>query len=933
MATSMQLRIHSYGHDPDYHATLSYYRDAAWNDLTSRLVTNTTNGQRMPIRIQKGYRQIYTCKLTLDNEDGLLTPENTASSLNQGGTPPVYNVLLGPSRKVRIAQGIQCYASLTSGKTVTASTAPTAGALSKLVDGVYGDATDKADTDWVHWSAVASGGTVWVKIDLGSAQTVRHGCLSFLSMSNTTPQIELPSTVQFAYSTDDSTYTNIGSAFDMSEYNDSLKGQQFLAWFTDLDTSARYIRATITNIAEENELYIDEFELWGGSTTSFQSITTFTGYLGDQMDFYSQTGFVDISFEDTRKKEADNRAVELTQEYQGKRPEEIIYDLLTNPMYWTEGDVNQGNNLVVNGGFEVNDASWTESALVGRRSARSFAHSGKIIMEYQGATAQYCEQGSIAVTGSTQYIVKVWYASNTNAELYIEITPNVGSVTRYPTGVTNLDWNTANQWKAASFTFTTDPTATSVTIRITRAAGAAASAFTWIDDVSIKEVFASTSNYSAALESTEIGWAADENISNFDIPKWQGQNGTILDYCNELAKLMGFVYDADGDGVRQFWEPEHGRTTASNYLNYFDTRQIGPEPIQRTKSDRDIVNVLKIVGYESGNKEVQHKFRQEDSISRYGFTRYARWTEPLVQNEKVAKQLAKSIFRDYAYARDIVQARVVGDFDLDRPKRICTFKEQIRAYIDKTEKWAIESFDMEMVSAGRGYYRTNIQARKYMSNQPAVVSTVAGTGGNTNITVSWAANTEADISGYYVYYATAADGTFIAEALETGTSHVIPGLVNGTAYWFYVVARNQDLIDSLPSALVRCLAGVGNSGSESTTWGTGFASLAAAITNNDPSVTLDLSWTPTLAFNPDKIRIDLLGPSLNSPPLEITGYADLTPATTVAEHYYRNYRKADYAASSTFYWRLAMKEVVIDDKHYYFGSPLYSSAASVAWPA
>ena len=936
MQSNMALRIHSYSLSPEYYAALEYLRDGAWHDLTERLVSRTTGGEQFPITVSKSYRQMYTCSLMLDNTDGLITPENTTSEYNLNALDE-YGPLLDSARKVRVKQGIFCYEELSSGKTVTASTAPTVGALAELTDGLYGDPTDETDAEWVHWSTVASEGTIWLKIDLGEAQTVRHGMLSLLSKTSVTPQIELPATVLFAYSADDVTYYPCApAAFDLSEYSDSRSGQQFLAWFTDLDKSARYIRATITNIAEENEIYIDEFALWGGDDRGEVGISVITGYLGDAINLYSNRGYVEVTFEDTRKHEADNRQVELTKEYKDQRPEQIIYDLLTNADYWVGLLAAEGENLLANPGFESGDTGWVKTGLTGIwcYTPRTGWYSAKL----PDAGSSTVGQTSVPIEAGEVYQICLWdrywaVGGSITAFWHVEVQPNgENPVIRFPESgfyTPHPLWQQYKEW-TGYFTAPAGATSCSVTIFM-EATGFGKSLI--VDDCSLVNVTSVAQGYGGPLTAEDIGWPVDENLSGFVIPRWQGQAGTILDYCNELAQLIGWVYDSDGDGVRQFWQPEYNRLTASPYLNFFDIRQIGPEFIHRTKTDADIRNVIKIVGYEAGNKEVPRQYQNKASVNRYGI-RYARITEPLVRTAEVSDKLGKALLRDFAWARDGINAQAIGDFDIDRPKHVCSFHEPLIIHTDKSELWSIETVETQMVTHGTGTFRTSLGCRRYVSSLPSPVASIAATGGDTQVALSWDANTEVDIDGYYVYWATGdtpADWEFTKREKVSGLSDTVTGLVNSTAYWFYVTAENIDLVESEPSAIIRCLAGAGNSGSEALTWG--ISGLAAALTDEDPTVALDLSWTPSLVVEPDYITVAVYGPHTANPPTNETEYAQLTPANAVVEHYHARYRKADYTGSTTYYWRLRTYEVVIEDIHYQFGAPPYSNVPSASWPS
>jgi len=780
----MPLRVHGYGADADYGFDFSYVRAGAWTSLKDRVVATE------PINVRKAHREFYEAGLTLDNVDGELTPENTSSDYNDNdGT---YDPLLDEARKARVMQGINCYKNLAVGGTVTASTEADGGSpdRQKLTDERYGDPDDESEDGWASWAGISADAALRIKVDLGSSQRVQHGMVSFLSMSD--EGIELPATAQFMYSTNNVDFYECNAEFDFSEYEDSCIGQRFICWFTDLDKDARYIRIDLTNIPESNDIYIDEFEVYGGSDTIAQLKPVITGYLGEEITNTIGSGRIGVRHFDVRKKESDNRFVELTQKYTDERPEEIIYDLLTNGSYWRSG------------------------------------------------------------------------------------TPG---------------------------------------------------------------------EYDGELTEGEIGWASSDNLSGFEIPEWQGQQGTIVDYIDQLAKLIGWVYDCDGDGTRQFWEPERNRAIVHPHLNLFGSERWGRRgTITRVKTGQNIRNYVKIVGNESAdrNKPISYVAYHSASMDKYGL-RYGRITEPLVRNVEIARQLGQSIVRDFAYAKDGLSCAMKGGFDIERPARICSYHEPIRAHLTKSELWVIDSLQSEMVTDGHGDFRSYLQTHKYMSGPPSPVATIAGVGDADEIAVSWDANSESDIQGYYVYWASGDDPTawdFTKRAMVSDTDDTITGLTDDDPYWFYVTAVNFDGVESMRSCIVRSLAGYGNSGDEESTWGG--ASCNEDVVKEGNSCRVDFLtvwgsvfddwWTGSDCETYGvRLHVNFYGPGTALNPTNIHGqlymypYDDSVPGQ-IRTHHYINFNTDDLLAYPNYnYNRYALSVVQINGIDYHFGTPLYSS--------
>lgn len=916
MHTNMALRIHSYSRNANYHATMEYHRDGSWTDMSERIMTGS-GSQWMPISIQKSYRQLDTCSLSLRNEDGLLTPENETSAYNLNGAS-AYDPLIDASRKVRIKQGIYCYAELSEDGTASAGTAPSGGTTDLLNDGLFGDVTDPTDAGWVHWGAVASGADLVLKIDLGDQLFARHGVISFLSNAGASPQIELPASVLFEYSTDDSTYYPIGEAFDMTEYDNSQTGQNFLAYFTDCDKTCRYIRATITNTAEENEIYIDEFAVYGGTASTFQGVYTITGYLGDSINV-NNNGVIDLQFRDARKKEADNRRCELTRLYKNLRPEQIIFDLLTSNSYWTPQGTS-GANLITDPSFELN-TGWTYAG--GAHRAKKEVRTGNWEAHITN-TDEYILQENIAVLPETEYVFEFWHNGETDTGIHAELIPDVGSTIREPAVGSTTGVGT---WQRIRKTFTTEAGTSTIDIKIL----CDIQKFNAIEDVSLyKSSDIVTDTYDCPLTATEIDWTYETNLSDFIVTKWQGQQGTILDYINELSELVGWVYDIDGEGVRQFWMPPENQTIADPYMNFFGARQIGPDNFTRTYTDEEVRNFIKIVGYEKGNKEVPREYRQEQSISKYG-VRYARITEPLIKSASMSDALAKALLRDFAFAGRGLDADIVGDFDMDRVKYICTFNEPVRQYLTNDELWIVESYSHDMTIAGNGFHRGKLNMKRYYSSAPAIVSNVAGTGAANSIEVTWDANTETNLDGYYVYWSTTPEGGFTKRTKVAINTDTITGLTDGTGYWIYVTAINSTAGESDPSGIIYCKAGVGNSGDEATTWGITNLS-AAAYSGWLGSYNIQATWTPSLEYSPVEMNVVLYGPQSVTPPTLANEYATIIATdATETDFFNRHSDRVNLYAGTTYYIKIVITEVIINNISYKFGTPLSSNIASVVW--
>lgn len=84
---------------------------------------------------------------------------------------------------------------------------------------------------------------------------------------------------------------------------------------------------------------------------------------------------------------------------------------------------------------------------------------------------------------------------------------------------------------------------------------------------------------------------------------------------------------------------------------------------------------------------------------------------------------------------------------------------------------------------------------------PAAPSGLAATGGNEQVSLDWADNTEPDLAGYNVYRRTAGSGAYgkVNTSLVTTSAYTDTGLVNGSAYDYVVRAVDLSTNESINS--------------------------------------------------------------------------------------------------------------------------------------
>jgi fibronectin type 3 domain-containing protein len=123
---------------------------------------------------------------------------------------------------------------------------------------------------------------------------------------------------------------------------------------------------------------------------------------------------------------------------------------------------------------------------------------------------------------------------------------------------------------------------------------------------------------------------------------------------------------------------------------------------------------------------------------------------------------------------------------------------------------------------------------------PAAPQGLTATAGSNEVLLGWSDNVEPDLDHYNIYQATAVDGPFTLVANSFVSDHTVISLVNGTTYWFFVVAVDDYGYESLESAIVSATPSVVAGGDVTPpavpTWGT--------LTVGDRQIFLD--WNPNV---------------------------------------------------------------------------------------
>jgi len=111
--------------------------------------------------------------------------------------------------------------------------------------------------------------------------------------------------------------------------------------------------------------------------------------------------------------------------------------------------------------------------------------------------------------------------------------------------------------------------------------------------------------YEATLEAEDYALDA----TGFIMPKWSEQNATVLDACAQLAKMIGWVFEADDDGIYTLhdldWVSQSGEET---YLAGRDLLGWAP-----SVSGINLRNRIVVKSRDARNREISAKVEDTES--------------------------------------------------------------------------------------------------------------------------------------------------------------------------------------------------------------------------------------------------------------------------------------------------------------------------------
>jgi len=306
------------------------------------------------------------------------------------------------------------------------------------------------------------------------------------------------------------------------------------------------------------------------------------------------------------------------------------------------------------------------------------------------------------------------------------------------------------------------------------------------------------------LKIASAGFQLD--ATTFTLPKWTSQNQSVYKACLELAKMIGWVFEADEAGIFRLYEPDYGRMTGEQVL-------IAEQNLRKWRKNttgRTLRNVVVVRYRDTRDKTVAVEVRDANSVARFGERRFV-IEEPSVQNGLVARQLAGAVLRDYGFVVNHGVGTVDGDPFL-KPGQVVTVVESLRTASSCAQLYRVGAIESEIDQQERGGrdWTMRLTLRGYRYRAPSLVQSFRAQPQNQQATLRWAGNPEGYVSGYNAYISQAISDAGSLFADVDSLSVIAAGLTNQQTYYFRVAAHAADGVEgdaSGPLAVVPTSAG------------------------------------------------------------------------------------------------------------------------------
>ncbi|UCC67318.1 MAG: fibronectin type III domain-containing protein, partial [Armatimonadota bacterium] len=303
-------------------------------------------------------------------------------------------------------------------------------------------------------------------------------------------------------------------------------------------------------------------------------------------------------------------------------------------------------------------------------------------------------------------------------------------------------------------------------------------------DLPIEEIvedLLTSARYEAALSGDD--YSLDSTA--FIMPKWTEQNASLLDAGSQLAKMIGWVLEADDDGIYTLHDLEW--TTQTGEETYLSDRDLlGWAP---SVSGINLRNRIVVKSRDARNRDIRVTVQDPESIARYGprlFTIF----EPTMRSAPLARQLANSIRRDYSWIQPTGSGVIAGDVFM-RPGRVVTVVHSGCTHSGPEQLYRVEAVTHRQTGHRHGQHTMTLELRGYRHRVPSAPDSLVAHPMESAVRLDWAPQPEdPSIVGYRVFQAGTVAGSYSQVASTGVPPATVTSLTNAQTYWFKVAAWN-----------------------------------------------------------------------------------------------------------------------------------------------
>ena len=296
----------------------------------------------------------------------------------------------------------------------------------------------------------------------------------------------------------------------------------------------------------------------------------------------------------------------------------------------------------------------------------------------------------------------------------------------------------------------------------------------------IVEDLITNARYEAELSPSDYSLGA----TGFVMPKWTEQNATVLDACSQLAKMIGWVFEADEDGVYCLHDLEwSAQTGEETYLAGRDLFGWAP-----SVSGINLRNRIIVKSRDARNHDIGVMVEDQESIARYGprlFTLF----EPTMRTAPLARQLANAVRRDYSWVQPSGSGTVAGDVFM-MPGRVVTVVHSGSTHSGPDQLYRVEAVVHRQTGHRHGQHTMDLELRGYRHRVPTAPDSFSAHPLDAAVRLEWAPQPEdPSITGYRVLQAATAESSYSQVASVSASPALVSSLTNAQTYWFKVAGE------------------------------------------------------------------------------------------------------------------------------------------------